>query len=142
MQVQRTEKGWQFNGDTLLPFGFNPQKDIDPIALHYLEELYDNTVDAELLTFHQTGTVIYTPTHQVPVAKRGVYLLRVRHPESDYEGVQFVRIMWLDELYKGTRREPYVRIEHTVDLRIAYGEDVDREVTIVKETFENTIKFI
>lgn len=141
--VERTAAGWKFGGSTLLPFGFDPAKEIDPIAMHYLEELFDGAhIDVEFLAFTQSGTSIQTPTHQIPVTKDGVYLMRVRHPESDYEGVQFVRIAWLDEIYRGTRREPYVHIEKEIELNIQYGATVDHQAYAVRDTFLHTLELI
>lgn len=148
-RIERTGYGWVFHtGDTstMVPFGFNPQKDIDPIALHHLDELYHGEhLDAEFLTYTQKGAVAFTPTHQIPITAAGVYLMRVRvldTTELPVEGeepytvnivkqdqVQFVRIKHIDEVYKGERQVPYVLVEHAIAVQS------DREATLITEAF-------
>jgi hypothetical protein len=141
LNIERTESGYLFNGETLLPFGFNPTKDLDPIALHHLEELFDQSfLDVEFLAFTQTGTAIYTPTHQIPVTSEGIYLMRWRHSESDAEGVQFVQIKNLEQVYRGEFFQPHVSIVHELELDIQYGATVDKQAYMIRDTFLQTLK--
>jgi len=148
-RIERTGYGWLFHTgetSTMVPFGFNPQNDVDPIALHQLDELYHGDhIDAEFLAYTQKGAVAFTPTHQIPITSAGIYLMRVRvlgSTELPMEGgetytlhtvqsdqVQFVRIRWLDEVYKGTRTTPYVLVEHAIAVQS------DREASLIAEAF-------
>lgn len=151
-RIDQTEHGWQFHAgetSTMLPFSFNPKNDIDPIAIHHLAELYDGDhIDAEFLAFKQKGAAVFTPTHQIAITSAGVYLMRVRifatidlpvQNEADFtvhtvkkDQVQFVRVKYLDEIYKGEREAPYILVEHAIAV------ESDREAALITEAFQKT----
>ena len=138
----RTNGGYLIEGipGVVLPFTFNANQTIDPIAEDFLYRTYDtvDNVDAEILGFKQFGyDIVISGQETIHATASGVYLIYEGHAESGSYVVNFIALNGIQDVYKGTAEEPRFRLEHTIQLSTD-ASIRQEQIKVIQQTFQYT----
>ncbi len=138
----RTNGGYLIAGipGVVLPFTFNANQTIDPIAEDFLYRTYDtvDNVDAEILGFKQFGyDIVISGQEMIHATASGVYLIYEGHAESEAYVVNFIALNGIQDVYKGTAEEPRFRLEPTIQLSMD-ASIRQEQIKVIQQTFQFT----